>query len=231
MYPVTHQFGEPIVFFFLHNSFFFRWRFFHAGAGTGYFILLLFHMYTVVVIGVLLSLFSVSFLLYILSCVSFSVSPFLCVSFSVSFSLSPFLYLLFSVSPFLCLHFSVSSSLSPFLCLSIPLSVYCSLLLVSVIFSDSKNNPLLELFALLEFFPLDSFPWNLSPVELQSPVKILPLLEFSPCSAVFHFSVFPSSLPTYSYPFLSIIHPSIFPIITYYPKLCPSDNTLPDPPP
>lgn len=104
---------------------------FEAGAGSGYFILVLFHMYNVVVIVVRLSLFF---------CVSSSVSPFLCLLFSVSFS----------VSPFLCLLFSVSFSLSPLLCLSISLSMCCSLLLVSVIFSDSKNNPLVELFALLQ---------------------------------------------------------------------------------
>lgn len=95
----------------------------------GFFIPLLFHVDTVVVV-VLLSLFF---------CVFLSVSPFLCLLFCVPFSLSSFLCLLFSVS------FSLSLNLSQ--SLNLCLSVYCSLLLVSVIFSDSKNNPLLDFFS------------------------------------------------------------------------------------
>lgn len=179
----------------------------------------------VVIVDLLSLFFCLSFSVSLFLCLLFCVSPFLCVSFffCLLFSVS------FSVYPFLCLLFCVSFPLlSTSLCLSIPLSVYGSLLLVSVKFSDSKNNPLLDFFRPVEIL---SPVGILSPVDLQSPVKILPLLEFSPCSAVFHFFVFPSSFPTYSYPFLSINHPSIFPIITYYPKLFPSDNTLPDPPP
>lgn len=146
--PVTHRFGEPIVFPFPHILFFIgECRLFRLEQDLG---ILSFCCFICILLLLLLLLIfclsvSVSRFLCLFFCVLFSLSPFLCLLFCVSFSLSPFL------SPFLCLlfcvSFTVSFSLCPLLCLSISLSVYCSLLLsVSVIFSGSKNNPLLDFF-------------------------------------------------------------------------------------
>lgn len=183
VYPVTHQFGEPIVFPFLHILFFIgEWRLFRLEQDLG---ILSFCCFMCILL-----------LLLLFFCLSFSVSPFLCLLFSVSFFLSSFLCSLFCVSFFLCvsfslcLFFSVSFSVSPLLCLSaslcpsIPLSVYCSLLSVSVKFSGSKNNPLLDsfspcwnFFALLESFPLlEFFPLEFFPLLIFNP-----LLKSFPC--------------------------------------------------
>lgn len=231
VYPVNHQFGEPIVFPFLHLFFvFFRWR---------VFILEQYHYR-----GILSFCCFICILLLLIFCLSFSVSPFLCPLFWVSFSvcllfcLSPFLCvsfsvcLLFSVSPVLC----VSFSLFPFLCLLFSVSQSLSVCIVLCYYSllnslAPKTTPCWIFFALLELF---------RPVRILSPgifpLEFFPLLIFIPCwnfppALPYSISfVFPSSFSHVLVSFL-INQSSIFPIITYYPKLSPSDNTLPDPPP
>lgn len=158
--------------YFSFYTFFFSLEAFQAGAGPGYFILLLFHMYTVVVI--------VADLLSLFFCVFFSVSPFLCPLFCVSFSVcllfcvSPFLCVSFSLFPFLCLLFSVSQSLS--VCV-----VLCYWSLLNSL--TPKTTPCWILFRPVGTFSpcWNSFPWNLSPVGILPLLNFNPLLKSFPC--------------------------------------------------